>query len=215
MNKKIRTILFTAFTTCFLVESAWADEIWNFTRITCIPELNYFEASNVAINSGSNEENNFMNENQEKIRKKYGLRGEALTDIQECKLKDVNLKIQVKYRAGKDGLCGRSSSAILKLWVNDKLIVDLDNFNDDCVNNKGVVHVGFKIRYKEPIIYFKNRDYIGAEQLCLIWPDSNMNKILSNDCKKSEPNKVLPIQDNQIIETRSCPSCATRELINN
>ncbi len=215
MNKKLKAVLFSAFAACFLAQSAWADEIWNFTRITCISELNYFEASNVEINSGSNEESKFMGENQERIRKKYNLRGESLSDIQECKLKDANLKIQIKYRAGKDGLCGRSSSAILKLWINDKLMVDLDNFNDDCVNSEGVVHVGFKIRYKEPIIYFKNRDYMGTEQLCLIWLNSDMKKILSNDCKKSELSKVLPIQDNQIIETKSCASCATRELIGN
>lgn len=198
MNKKIKTILLTAFSICFLVESAWADEIWNFTRITCIPELNYFEASNVEINSGSNEENNFMNENQEQIRKKYNLRGETLTDIQECKLKDANLKIQVKYRTG------ANPDSTLKLWIDDKLMVDLDGFGYYASGGaKSISSIGFKIFKNsnlESVLYFKEKDPAQIEYPCVIWLDKKKQNIESNGCNDSYKNKSLPVKNDHIAK---------------
>ena len=209
MNKKLTASLLLICTTLFLAESVWADEIWNFTRITCIPELNYFEASNVEINSGSNEESKFMGDNQEQIRKKYNLRGESLRDVQECKLKDANLKIQIKYRDIKaGGACAAAPDATLKLWIDDKLVVDLDSFN--YCHPKTITGVGLKIFNKgwnhESILYFKERDGIGEERNCGIWLDDerkNISPDYSNDCNDSKKNKSLPITNDYITKIRT------------
>jgi hypothetical protein len=206
MNKKIRTVLVVSFATGFLAESAWADEIWNFTRITCATELNYFEASAIEINSGSNEESDFMNENQKKISKKYGLMGEQIQDAQECKLKDANLKIQIKYRpASETGMCGPQPDAILKLWIDDKLVVDLNSFNDCSADGfKGINSIGFKISKKywdgESILYFKEKDSMGNQYPCVIWLDEKKQNISSNYCNESYKNKSLPITNDYITK---------------
>lgn len=197
------------FVTLIFCQVLNAGEVFRFTKITCIPELNYFDASVVEIDSGSDEEFEFMNNNQKELKTKYQLIGEQISDVQECKLKDSNIKIQIKYRsADRDGLCGRAPSVILKLWFNDKLAVDLDGFNDICKNEKGIVRIVFNTKHGEPTLYFEMNDYMDAKSSCIIKLDKKKQNIESNSCRES--GKSLPIKDDYIIETRPCSSCTNR-----
>lgn len=186
----------------FFCQTAGADEIFRFTKITCIPELNYFDASLFDINGGSDEELDFMSENQKELQVKYGLVPESSDGTQECKLKDSNIKIQIKYRSAKiNGFCGGAPDAMLKLWIDQKLIIDLDHFNS-CLDKDAIVHVGFKDfkRIKKSILYFKERNYKRTKTKCVIWLDSELKGISSNYCNRSEINRNLPIKDNHIIK---------------
>ena len=128
MNKKIKTVLIVVFTTCFLTESAWADFI-KFERVSCIPELNYFEISAFDFTSDSKQENDVIIYKPKDL-EKYGLLN---GNDYLCKLNEGVIKVEVdRYDPEESGLyfCKGEPPSILKIWVDNLLVVHLKHFND-------------------------------------------------------------------------------------
>ncbi len=104
---------------------------FSFTRITCIPELNYFDASVIEIDSGSNKETDFIMNNGKELEQKYQLMN---GEISICKLANSLIKAEIKYPSYDETFgrlfCRAAPPAIFRLWLDGKLIVHLRNFND-------------------------------------------------------------------------------------
>ncbi len=128
MNRKIRTILLTAFAICFLTESAWAD-FTKFERVSCIPELNYFEISAFDFMSDSKEEDDVIIYKSKNL-EKYGLLN---GNDYVCKLSKGVIKVEIdRYNPEESGLyfCKYEPPSILKIWVDNLLVIHLKRFND-------------------------------------------------------------------------------------
>ncbi|NBV07385.1 MAG: hypothetical protein EBS06_09180 [Proteobacteria bacterium] len=130
-------------------------------RATCMEELNYFSIEGMDIES-NNDILGFPGDSKKnpeglKLREKYGLIAKSDSTIYQCKLQDVLLKYQIiervphgkKYEFKFAPPIYEFTGVGLKVWVNDKLNVDLKNF----YNYGGTYRVSInKFSYK----YFNN-----------------------------------------------------------
>ncbi len=146
-----------------------ADEYYQYTKITCIPEFNYFAADGVNIRVGSDEEDKAISNMSDETLKKYGFISENNTKDQKCRLANgTELKLNVNYKILEYYKVienypnydkPRPQKAALKLWENGKLIVDLDSFNSLKDRDNRYVRVTYKAadKSKEFEAYMKKK----------------------------------------------------------
>lgn len=183
--------------------------LWEFTKPVCMAETNDFIIESVQLEPDTNAEEEFFR--SEEIFKKYHLISTLNKELNEkvhnCKLNyfEEPIKYQVKYRdLSPTGMCGQQPEANLKIWIGDKLIVDLKSFNDGCFNHAkdiSKVHLKINERYNENNIslrfYMYENMYFTRSRSCVIDIGGKINEITYNSCsfKKTKARKTLPIND--------------------
>lgn len=148
------TISFSFFINSF--NASAAVESFSFSKISCIPELNYFSFDSSYIESNNSYEKEIIKNGNDVIKKqsislqqKYGLIGENDKNIYECKLRDKTLKYQIitqEIWKEKDKTRYKTNRVGLKLWVNNELNVDISDVKD--VLNKGELININRLTYK-------------------------------------------------------------------
>lgn len=163
-----------------------------FTRITCVSEMNYFDASSMVFKASDKD----RDVSRDQIRNKYNLRHEILGDAQKCKLNDVNLKIQIVRNQEREICDPPRPGSIMKFWIDDKLAVELDSFDigEEPISITGIGFKTFKEDwYKQSVLYFHELYGGSQSRICEIWLDEKMKNITSNNCNLLKNYKSLPI----------------------
>ena len=212
-NKKISTLkaimrnklsqLFAALflSTLILSSSVRADDIFRFTKITCIPELNYFDVSAFDIHSDSDKESDSIISKKHELTK-YGIMIKEEKKTRECKLKNSLIKLEVQYRDPETSgiyFCKSVPPSILKIWVDNLLIAHLKSFNDCSVGEEySVKSVDIKLSENGGL-----RIGLNAQASDRLNPNflsyDNYKKI--NLVTNKNEKRLFPIKDNYITQS--------------
>ena len=193
MKKKILFLILIIFS----ANNAKADEIFRFTRITCIPELNYFDASVIEINSRSDKEKDILFYKQKELQKKYNIFGEKIKDVQECKLEKANIKVWTDHDL-------KHGDAKFKMWIDDRLVINLKHFyayDDYYSTARGIAFKWGEDHDSILYINIASRKYVDPqiERSCAVFFNIKTKKINFDNCKYLKENQHLLIKDDYIF----------------
>jgi hypothetical protein len=183
----------------FTVSTASADEYFDFMRISCIPEANYFRVDYTKVEVSSvllERENDIDRSRQEERLQVWHKQGyyDAAGLSYECKLQKSTYKIlTVQPTPRATGQCGAAPQITFNLFRNSKPILDKVVFGEDCFGGPSVVGLEISDGYDDELHFPNMTLYFSPNSI-------SQPSYKYFDDAYGDISKAIPIDQKKILE---------------